>query len=385
MARRPHTPRTAKRALPLGDTARPVETAGAMPSYLDEVDFAAIQQRFDAFWRREEVLGRPLVQISAPRQERKAADIPVPKTLRQRWLDAHYRIKAFEIGVENTLFLGEAFPAFQPNIGPDSFAAFLGAELRFVDEATSWVEPFVDDLGEWEPRLDPANQWWQAMMELIDAACEAGRGRYLVGIPDMHGGGDALAAVRHPDRLALDLYDQPAEVQRVMQRMTELYIQLYDVYYGKVSRVQEGSTAWLSAYSRGRYSALQNDFSGLCSPAMFERFFLADVAQIAGRLDNSLYHLDGPSALGNLPLLLGIEPLDGIQWVPGAGSKPMSQWVDVCRTVLEAGKCLHIHCAPAEVQSLLRQLPHGGLCISTGCATEQDARELLRRVERGCF
>jgi len=339
-----------------------------------------IQKRFDAFWRRE-VLDRPVVQIAAPRKEQKQPDFAVPDTTLGRWLDIEYQVKAHELAVENTLYLGDAFPSYYPNLGPDSFTAFLGAELRFVDDLTSWVVPFVDDLSEWEPSLDPRNRWWRLMLEMMDATCQAGRGRYLVGIPDLHGGGDALAAARHPDRLALDLYDKPGEVKRLMRRMTQIYIEVYDAYLARTSRVQKGSTTWLPVYSRGRYNALQNDFSGLSSPAMFREFFLEDIVRLAEYLDNSIYHLDGPIALGNLDDLLSIEALDGIQWVPGAGAKPMSEWVKVCRRVLEAGKCLHITCAPAEVELLLSQLPHGGLCIRTGCSSEEEARTLLRKVQ----
>ncbi len=351
-----------------------------MPSPLERIDFEAVKQRFDAFWRRE-VPGRPLVAITAPRPDARAPDFETPETLRERWTDIEYQCNVARHRVENTLYLGEAFPMFLPNIGPDSFAAFLGAELRFVDDSTSWVEPFVDDLTGYEPAFDRDNRWWRHMCDLIEALCEVAPGRFLVGIPDMHGGGDALSAIRHPDRLALDLYDVPGHVRRIMLRLTAIYKEVFDEYWCRTSRVQEGSTTWLRAYSRGRYTALQNDFSGLISPEMFAGFFLPDIRELAEYLDNSLYHLDGPIALGNLPLLLEIEALDGIQWVPGAGSGPMLEWTHVCRTVLETGKCLFIGCRPEHLLPLLRQLPHEGLLVSTGCGNEKEARSLLRRVE----
>ena len=351
-----------------------------MRSYLDEIDFPTVKKRFDAFWQRQ-IVDRPLISIAAPREARKPRDFPVPDTLEARWTDIEYQLKEHELGMENTLYLGEAIPQYYPNIGPDSFAAFLGAELRFVDDATSWVTPFVEDISQWEPHIDWKNRWWNTVTAMMDAVCEAAQGRYLVGIPDLHAGGDALAAVRHPDRLALDLYDVPAEVKRRVRRVTELTKDVCEVYFEKAFRVQEGSITWLPAYSRGKYVALQNDFSGLSSPAMFEEFFLDDIAEMARYLDNSLYHLDGAIALGNLDHLLSIEALDGIQWVPGAGAKPMSQWLDVLRRVQDGGKCLQISCAPGEAEFLLSQLKHGGLFISTGCSSEDGARDLLHTVE----
>lgn len=351
-----------------------------MRSFLDEIDFPMVQKRFDAYWQRE-IIDRPLAAITAPRDRRVEADFPVPDTCKERWLDIEYQLKRAELSMANTLYLGEAIPSFLPNIGPDSFAAFLGGDLRFVDDATSWVSPFVDDLSKWEPVLDRSNRWWQFLSDLMDAGCEAGRGRFLVGIPDLHAGGDALAAARHPDRLALDLYDKPDVVKRLVRRMTEMSIEVCEAYFERTASVQEGNTTWLPAYSRGKYVALQNDFSGLSSPAMFREFFLEDLTDLAEYLDNSLYHLDGQIALGNLDDLLSMEVLDGIQWVPGAGAKPMSEWVDVLRRIQDAGKCLQISCAADEVELLLSELRHGGLLISTGAPSEAEARALLRKVE----
>ncbi|MCK4284295.1 MAG: hypothetical protein KAX44_08260 [Candidatus Brocadiae bacterium] len=351
-----------------------------MESALERIDFDAVKQRFDAYWRRE-VPGRPLIGITCPRDDAKPTDYPVPDTVEARWTDVGYQCDRARHQIENTAYFGEALPVFMPDIGPDSFSAFLGGELVFLDDQTSWVRPFVDDLGGYVPAFDPGGKWWRRICDLLDAVCEIAKGNFLVGIPDLHGGGDALAAVRHPDKLALDLYDEPAEVKRLMPALTRIYREVFEEYHRRASRVQDGSTTWIHVYSRGSFTALQNDFSGLISPAMFAEFFLPEVEDLAGWLDNSLYHLDGPTALGNLPWLLDVKELDGIQWVPGAGAKPMSEWTDVCAQVLEAGKCLHISCGAHEVECILSVLPHEGLFIRTHCSTEAEARRLLRSVE----
>ncbi len=351
-----------------------------MEQPLERAEMERVKEFFDAYWQRE-VPGRPLVGITAPLDDAEERGFPVPETPAGKMTDVGYQRNEAVWRARNTLYLGEAFPMALPNIGPDSFTAYLGGELEFVNEYTSWIRPFVDDLEDYAPAFDRDNRWWRHMCELIDALCEAAPGNFLVGIPDLHGGGDALAAMRHPDRLALDLYDKPAEVKRIMSALTEIYKEIFDAYEERISRVQEGCTTWLRAYSRGTYTALQNDFSGLVSPEMFVEFFLPDVQQMARYLDNSLYHLDGPAALGNLPHLLELEKLDGIQWVPGAGAGTMGEWVEVCRRVLEAGKCLFVGCPSAELLPLLEQLPHEGLCLQTGCGSEGDARRLLARVE----
>ena len=353
-----------------------------MTALLDEIGFEDVKASFDAFWRREAPDG-PLVAVLCPREDAVPWDFPVPDTLEGRWTDAAYQVNRARWQTQNTVYLGAALPIYVPNIGPDSFTAYLGGELAFLDDDTSWVRPFVDDLADFTPVFERDNPWWRRMCDLIEASSEAAEGHFLVGIPDLHGGGDALAAARHPDRLALDLYDRPDEVRRLMPALTDIYKQVFEEYVRRTSRAQVGTTTWLPAYSRGRFTALQNDFSGLISPSMFAEFFLPELRELAGYLDNSLYHLDGPSALGNLPLLLEVAELDGIQWVPGAGARPMSAWVDVCRQVLEAGKCLQIGVASTEVEHMLARLPHEGLFITTYCGSEAEGRGLLRRIRPG--
>ena len=350
-------------------------------SYIDEVEFEEIKQRFDAFWDRE-VIDRPLVRITAPKPSRRRRILRRPERMEDRWTSIEYVVKKAEASLEATLFLGDAVPFYMPNLGPDSFTAFLGADLTFKSEETSWAEPFLNDLSGYTPVLREDNKWWRTMNKLIDAICEAAEGRFLVGIPDIHYGGDSLAAAVGAQRLIRFLFTQPDVVKRLLRRLTEICLRVFDHYYERISRVQEGSITWIPAYSRGRFFALQDDFSGLVSPRMFEEFFVEEQEIISRHLDNSIFHLDGPMALGNLDRLLRIDSLDGIQWVPGAGAGPVSRWLNVCRKILEAGKCLQISCTPGEVDFILSNLKHEGLFICVHCGSEREARDILRIVER---
>lgn len=353
-----------------------------MRSYLDEVDFEAIKERFDAFWDRE-VLDRPLIYITAPRERRRVRNsLRVPKRMEDRWTSLDYVLSKVESHLEGTLFLGDAIPWYLPNLGPDSFSAFLGANLVFKSEETSWAEPFMDDLSGYEPRLDEENRWWRLMRRLVEAVCEVAEGRFLVGIPDIHYGGDSLVATAGVQNLVRHLFLKPDEVKRLLRKLTDICIEVFEAYYGIISKVQEGSITWIPAYSRGRYFALQDDFSGLVSPQMFREFFLKEVESLSRHLDNSIYHLDGPMALGNLNILLEVDSLDGIQWVPGAGAEPMSMWIDVCSRILESGKCLQVSCRPDEVKFLLSRLKHEGLFLRTHCNSEREARNVMKVVEQ---
>jgi len=352
-----------------------------MSVYLSDSELEMIKQRFDAFWDHE-VIDRPLIRITAPKAKRSKMNLAKPERMEDRWTNIEYVVRKALINLEGTLFLGDAVPFYMPNLGPDSFTAFLGADLTFRSEDTSWAKPFLEDLSIYEPILKEDNKWWRIMNSLIDALCEVADERFMIGIPDIHYGGDSLVATVGAQRLIRLLFTQPDEVKRIIRRLTDICIQVFERYYQKISRVQEGSITWIPAYSRGRFFALQDDFSGLVSPRMFEDFFVEEQEIISRHLDNSIFHLDGPMALGNLNRLLQIESLDGIQWVPGVGAKPMSRWLDVCKKVLDVGKCLQISCEPEEVDFLLSNLKHEGLFISTHCGSEREAWNVLKIAER---
>jgi hypothetical protein len=350
-------------------------------SYLEEVDFETIKQRFDAFWDRE-VLDRPLIHITASRRTRRNIVLPNVENLEERWINMDYILKKIELYFESTVFMGDAIPMYMPNLGPNQFAAFLGGELIFLDERTSWVKPFLDSLENYMPVLDRSNRWWKIMNGIMDAVCDVAEGNFLVGIPDLHYGGDALAAMIGAQKLVRALYTQPEDVKRIIMRLTDICIEVYEEFYQRISRIQECSTSWIPVCSRGRFLPLQDDFSGLVSPKMFREFFLEEQVILSKHLDNSIFHLDGAIALRNLDILLEVESIDGIQWVSGAGAPPMSKWIHVCQKILDADKCLHISCEPWEVGILLEKLKHGGLFLQTWCHSEGEAYKVLKIAKK---
>ncbi|MCX8171192.1 MAG: uroporphyrinogen decarboxylase family protein [Candidatus Bathyarchaeota archaeon] len=353
----------------------------SLRSYLNEVDFETIKQRFDAFWNRE-VIDRPLIYITAPRKPERSITLPEVKTIEEKWTNIDYVLKKAELYFESTVFLGDALPHYCPNLGPNQLTAFLGGELIFLDEHTSWVKPFLNTLEGFEPYLNKSNKWWRRIDEIMDAVCKVAEGNFLVGIPDLHYGGDALAAMIGTRNLVRALYTHPKEVKRIISRLTEICIEVFEAFYQKISRIQSGSISWIPAYSRGKFLPLQDDFSGLVSPKTFREFFLEEQIILSKHLDNSIFHLDGPMALGNLDALLEVDSIDGIQWVPGAGSPPASKWIHICQKILDSGKCLYISCEPWEVKIMLEKLKHGGLFLQTWCRDEDEAYRVLKIVEK---
>ncbi|MBA7657746.1 hypothetical protein ES703_65688 [subsurface metagenome] len=68
--------------------------------------------------------------------------------------------------------------------------------------------------------------------------------------------------------------------------------------------------------------------------------------------------------------------------VPGAGAKPTVEWMPLLKRVQDAGKLLLAYCGKGDVEKLLKELKAEGLMVVTSCDSVEDARDLLRDVEK---
>lgn len=340
-------------------------------------DWEAARSRLEAWWQGQ-VLDRPLIQVTAPRTgERRVAP---PRDLEQQWLDPDYVVAAAEEQMRLTYYGGEALPIFYPNLGPDVFAAYLGGDLEFGEE-TSWSVPMLRDWGDLASlRLDRSNRWWQLTLHLLEAAGQTLGDACLLGLTDLHSDGDLLAALRDPQVLAMDLVDWPDQVKAAMKQLEGLYAPVYEGQLEVIHRYSPGTTTWLGVWSPGKYYPVSCDFICMISNAMFHEFFLPTLLAEIDYLDHSLFHLDGPGALKHLDSLLKIDKLGGIQWVPGANTGPMIQWLPVLKRIQAAGKLLHLSVEPDEVEPLLRELKPEGLCLQTHVGSEEEAENLVRQA-----
>lgn len=341
-------------------------------------DFEKAVERIEAWWERE-IIDRVCIQVEVPPQEE---ELTPPADLRERWTDVDYVITSAERKMSSTFWGGEALPVFYPNLGPDVFAAYLDCDLQF-GETTSWSVPLITDWENPPPlRLDHDNRWWRLTQELTAQGIEAGQGKFIIGLTDLHGGGDALAALRDPQVLCQDLIDHPDRVKEAMVSLENIWFDVYEGLYGMIEPRMGGSTTWLRVWSSGRYYPVSCDFICMISKEMFEEFFLGEIIAEINWLDRSLFHLDGPGAVHHLDTLLAIPNLDGIQWVPGAGRDEMLQWLPLLKRIQEAGKCLHLSLKAEEIKALMAELSPKGLMLATTAGSIVEAESLLKEAER---
>jgi hypothetical protein len=345
-----------------------------------KADVADVLNRVDAWWNCA-VLDRPVVQVGAHKGTQRAVPAKSFATLDDRWLDAEYVVDCADARLAAMYFAGELLPAFMPNLGPEIAAASVGAPLCFGED-TSWSVPLIEDLQNIPHlRVDPDNRYVKALLNITRVALEVGRGKFLVGIMDIHPGADLAAALRDPQQLCLDLADAPDRVHALMDEIRSVFYDLYELQDDMITRAgQRIRTTWLPLYSTGRYYVPSCDFAALISPRAFSDFFLQEIVEEVEWLDHSIFHLDGPDAVRHLDALLAIKKLQAIQFVPGAGAGPASHWIPVYKRIQAGGKAMHVSVAPQDIDAFMQALRPEGVMLSTWVSSVEEADAIVKKI-----
>jgi 5-methyltetrahydrofolate--homocysteine methyltransferase len=335
-----------------------------------EEDWERIQQDWAAWWVGE--LGRPAVIIEGigPAVEEAAHAFASSYPLE---MPADQVLERYEAELEAKRFYGDAWPKWWPNCGPGIVAGFLGARVHAVPE-TVWFEPAEElCITALHPEYDADNLWWRRVRELTHEAVERWGGLVSVGHTDLGGNLDTVASLRTTRQLLLDLHDAPGEVARLGAEITRLWLRYYEELCEIVEPAGRGTTPWAPIWSPGRCYMLQCDFSCMISPEMFGRYVMPDLAACCEALDHSFYHLDGKGAVRHLDLLLSLERLGGIQWIPGEGAPPPEQWLPLLKRIRDAGKLCQVFVGPEGALTIAREL--GGRGFAFAIARQMSAAE----------
>lgn len=348
-------------------------------------DYEQTKRRIDAFWHRE-LIDRPVVQFSLLKPPEKRVPLPPSHhaTPAERWLDTEYQTALAVANLSNHEFLGDTLPVAYPNLGPEVFSAFYGCPIHFGDYGTSWTDPILHDWSAADRlQLDWNSPWLAKLHEMTDALLEAGKGKFIVGMTDWHPGGDAVAALRDPQNLALDLLEHAHDVERLLRRLEADYFKVYDIFYEKLRAAGQPISSWLTLMHDGKYYIVSNDFSAMISKKMFDDIFLPGIINECRFLDRSIYHLDGPGALHHLDSLLEIKELHAVQWVFGAGREGFHRWVPVYKKIQAAGKGVEVICDYNELGQVMETLdPHGLYLMVDNVPSREAGLDMLRRLER---
>jgi len=348
-------------------------------------DYEDAMQRWDAWWECQ-IVDRPLVTIAYPKPSSEQKPLPTTQhaSLRDRWLDSEFHAETNDVSLGNVVHYADALPIAWPNLGPEVFSSYYGCPMIYAKE-TGWTEPILNS---WNPeevdalQLDTDGFFFKKTMEFTDAFLERGKGRFIVGMTDLHPGGDCIAAFRDPQQLCLDMLEHTDAVKQLCDRVTKDFLRIFDIFYEKLSGAGMPGSSWLPTSCRGKYHIPSNDFSCMISDDMFYDVFLPGIVEECRHMDRSIYHLDGPGALRFLDALLAVPEIHAIQWVPGTNYDYWGDWIEVYQRIQAAGKAFVIAPPLEDLDKVFDALRPEGVWLGLGWVeNEETAREVVEKVK----
>lgn len=346
------------------------------------------RRHFEGFWNREDlILG--MFGCGLDTGEAVHADVRdpgQPPDLFSRHMDPDWVSRTQEFELSRRQYPADTLPIAYSDLGTVTLATFLGTTPEFA-ESNVWYYPA--DLSPDNDRrltLDPENEWWQRIVAVVEANVHRAAGRYLCGMPSIAPNLDVLAELRGHETVLLDLVENPDWVKAKLAEINQVYFDAYRRLYDRI-RLPDGSSVfhWFMIWGPGMVSQTQCDTACMISPAMFEEFVIPPLREVCRWLDHSLYHVDGPDALGTIDPLLDVCELDVIEFTPGPqvpeGGDP--SWYPLYRKILDAGKCVQVAGVRAEeVIPLLDAIGGKGVYVLGSYDSVDELERLAIRTEQ---
>ena len=355
-------------------------------------DWEKSKERFLAFWEGE-IVDRCCIAVYAPSARAMSSPPPTApllqteEELRRYWLDPEYSLQRKLAWFERTFHGGEAYPATTMCVGASAMAAFYGSPVEYRAD-TAWFHPAIDNLEtfDWTINLENA-PLYRETIETTRYFAQECRGRYLVGLPELGSATDDLSLLRGMQSLVYDMIESPDAVKRGIAALVDTWQRVHRLLFDIALPCNEGGCCipWMQTWAPGPHYQMSCDFSTVLSPAMFEEFIIPELQRYMEINTYSVYHWDGPDEVKHLDALLGLKELKAIQWTPGAGQPPTAslRWIPLYKRIQAEGKRLILPFVETnEVEPLLAQLSARGLFLVTSASSEEEARDLLKKVEK---
>jgi hypothetical protein len=355
----------------------PVEIEG-MPH------FDAAMKRIYA-WYANEIIDRPPVRYMAHNAFLEATKEDIahfsPQEKEAWWFDAELQIDLFERSIQDQRFHAETFPVYFPNLGPDVYAAFYGAQLIF-GEVTSWSVPLIKDWDQLDKlRFDKSNVYFKKIEELTQCALKRCPGKFLVGYTDLHPGLDCAAAWRDPQQFCIDLIDQPQQAKRLLDLAIQDFELIYNHFDVILKAAGQLSVSWMGIPSFGRMHIPSCDISTLISPAFYKEFGLPILQREVQTMTHNIFHMDGKGVARHLNAILSVPEVHAIQWVQGVGDDyPIMQWVPFIKKLQANHIPVIVDLSPRELEGFMQVMDPHGLFLWVATVSEDQEIDIVKRL-----
>ena len=245
-------------------------------------------------------------------------------------------------------------------------SGMLGGRLRILpgnvlgeDRALSWAE--IEEL-----HLDRNHPWFQKYVEFAQTLVRHARGRYPVSHGALVGPSDLLAEWRGHTQSILDIMEEPERAMQALWRAAHIFEEVTCEIWKHLPLFAGGYfDGMYQLWSPGPIIRMQEDASGLYSPALYRQFLQPLDRYLAQRFAGAFIHLHSTSMF-LLDAFLEIEELRCFEINNDAiGGPPLAEMISHFRKVQTANRSLLIRGAftTDDIRLLMDSLDPRGLYL----------------------
>ena len=333
-----------------------------------------VEPKLSNWWENNDQ-EQPLVLTTCLKEN---ADIPDTDDLDKYWNNKDFVIERQIKTIDQTNYYGVAIPMHFLDYGSSAMSCALGAKIEYLNKETIWAHPSLNSLEEFlELKLDKSKPVYGHFIEMAKSSAELSPNHHYIAHFPLQGALDMLADMYGIEKLLTDLLLDPEMVKKAGEHAFNIWKQGFDDINQIVSETGNyGSIGWAGVWAPGSTFPIQEDFSYMISNEMFVEFCLPHIINMVEYMEYPFYHLDGVGALNHLDSLLDIDRLKVIQWQPGAGKEKLSQWYDLIKRILVAGKSVQLYGEPEEIDDLVKNVGAQGLLVICRDLLNEQAEKL---------
>jgi hypothetical protein len=271
------------------------------------------------------------------------------------------------------------FPALSVNMGYGVHSAYFSGQEVVIGDETSWTQPCIND---WRDigklKMDENNFWYKKVLEIAGYYVDWQDGGYAVSGFSNAGPGDMSNALRG-NAVFYDIYDEPEQVHRLMDRCADAVIWLEKSLHALTGDVNGGSVT-ANCWFPGRVPYLSADFNDLCPAWVFETWDYKYMQKIIDAFDGAFvhHHAKGVHIHGSIARLNKLRLLE-ISWDPN-----MPRPVDMLPEIYElnGGVPLMIRCHARDVYKHIDGLLASRTVLMLNIDNLDEGREVMRFIRK---
>ena len=328
--------------------------------------------RWNAFWRHD-VTDRPPLVVRF-REERVSqfedpAVTDVPYIERQ--FDPEYNTKnvhRLELQfAQRADFPDDTLPQVAAPSGLAVTGWALGAQVE-IAAGIPWVWPVLDSIDDWHSiDFDVVERRFDQILEIDRMLTSVSRGRYAVSSTSLDGPADMAVRLLGEEKLALALYDQADEVERLFNRCTDLWQKVVRRRLGVIPTFGGGTATGWDYWVPGKGTALLEDFGQMISPKQFDEMILKYDKRLVNGLDCVWYHVHS-GALHMARAIASCGAFGGIQITNDYPAGPSIEDMLPTLQYIQERTCLILRkFSLDQLDSVIGHLSPKGLAIDIQC------------------